>query len=214
MSGILGIVHREADMPIDIHNIRAMEQIIENHDFAATAIACHTEPGVALSMSRIIQDDPLVNQQPASNEDGTIWAVMTGAIYNQDALKHELQAKGHVLTAGDAAILPHLYEEKGPEFVHALNGMFAIAIWDRRARRLVLIRDRIGMKSVYYAVVNQTLVFSSLLRTMTQHSEVDQHIDLLGLSEYLTFEHTVPPHTLLTGVQKLPAGHMALYEDG
>lgn len=214
MSGILGIVHRESNRPIDMHTLHAMGRSIQSGALSTIAPAHHTGSGVALAMSRIIHDDPLVDQQPVTNEDGTIWAVLTGAIYNRAALVHDLLAKGHRLQAGDAAILPHLYEEQGLDFVHALNGMFAIAIWDSRARRLVLVRDRIGMKALYYATVDASLVFSSLLWAMTQHPDVDTAIDLYGLSEYLTFEHTVPPHTLLTGVQKLPAGHMAIYEDG
>jgi len=211
--GICGIIHCEADRPVNPVILRSMNSTMVHR--GPDDEGYHLEPGVGLAMRRLAIIDLAGGQQPISNEDGSVWVVFNGEIYNHIEIRKRLVAKGHILrTSCDTEVLAHLYEDEGDRFPEFLNGMFAIALWDRTKRRLLLVRDRIGMKSLYIAHLNETLVFASKLRDVMQHPEVNREIDLMGFSEYLTFEHTIPPRTMLAGVQKLPAGHMAIYERG
>jgi asparagine synthase (glutamine-hydrolysing) len=174
----------------------------------------HLEPGLGLAMRRLAIIDLNAGQQPMSNEDGSIWVVFNGEIYNHVEIRNYLTAKGHELkTSCDTEVLTHLYEEEGERFPELLNGMFAIALWDNRRRRLLLVRDRLGIKPLYFAETNESLIFASELRAIIQHSKISRDIDLMAFSEYLTFQHTIPPRTILAGVKRLPPGHMAIYEN-
>jgi asparagine synthase (glutamine-hydrolysing) len=175
----------------------------------------HLEPGVGLAMRRLAIKYPSDVRQSIRNEGGTIWVVFDGELHNHVELRKHLTAKGHTLPIpSDAEILTHLYEEEGDRFPEFLNGVFAIALWDGANRRLLLVRDRLGVKPLYMAHMDGTLIFASELRAVIQYPEVSREIDLMGFSEYLTFAHTIPPRTILAGVQKLPAGHMVIYEHG
>jgi len=213
MYGICGIVHYEADRPVNQVILCSMSNTMAHR--GPSGEGYHLEPGVGLAMRRLAIPDLAGGHQPVSNENGSIWVVFNGEIYNHTEIRKRLEAKEHILrTSCDTEVLAHLYEEEGDRFAESLNGMFAIALWDRTNRRLLLVRDRLGMKSLYIACVDGTLVFASALRAVMQHPEVSRVIDLMAFSEYLTFQHTIPPRTLLAGIQKLPAGHVAIYEQG
>jgi asparagine synthase (glutamine-hydrolysing) len=154
--------------------------------------------------------------QPMANEDGSVWVTYNGEIYNEPELRAGLQARGHTFrTACDTECLVHLYEEDGPEFVRHLNGMFALAIWDRRRSRLVLARDRMGQKPLFYAATSGGgLVFGSEAKAVVTHPEVDRRLDPGGLARYLFYEYIPAPGSIWSGLSQLPRAHTLVWEAG
>jgi asparagine synthase (glutamine-hydrolysing) len=145
-----------------------------------------------------------------------VWTVFNGEIYNHALLREDLERRGHVYQSRtDTETILHLYEERGLDFVHALEGDFAIALWDGRAGRLVLARDRVGVKPLYFHRAPGRFVFASEIKAILAHPAVSAEVDERRLYHYLTFLTTPAPRTLFRGVQKLPAGHMlVLGRDG
>jgi asparagine synthase (glutamine-hydrolysing) len=145
--------------------------------------------------------------QPMSNEDGSVWIVFNGEIYNHEKLRRELEAKGHkYISRSDTETIIHLYEEKGLECVRNLDGMFAFAIWDAKKRRLFLARDRIGKKPLYYASRNGALIFASEIKAILPYPGMERDIDVTAMYHYLTFYVAPSPSTLFKGINKLPPG--------
>jgi len=144
-----------------------------------------------------------------SNEDGTIWITFNGEIYNQAALRDLLLGKGHVFQSRtDTEVIVHLYEEKGPECVCEMDGMFAFGLWDEKRRQLVLARDRLGKKPVYYTNSNGRLLFASEIKALLTYPGISREIDFQALDQYLTFSNVPAPRTLFAGISKLPAAHL------
>jgi asparagine synthase (glutamine-hydrolysing) len=171
--------------------------------------------GVALGARRLSIIDLPGSNQPIFNEDGSVVTVFNGEIYNYQELRSILEAKGHALrTAGDTEVLVHLYEEYGEAGVHLLRGMFAYAIWDRRRRRLLLARDRLGIKPLYYAEVGGRLVFASEIKALMAVPGASRDIDAQALDLYLTLQYVPGPRTMLSAVRKIPPGHLLIWEDG
>jgi asparagine synthase (glutamine-hydrolysing) len=167
------------------------------------------EGPVALGMRRLAVIDVAGGQQPIANEDGTIHVVFNGEIYNHAALRDDLVARGHRLaTRSDTEVLVHLYEEHGEGFLAHLTGMFAIALWDARRGRLLLARDRLGEKPLYWAEVDGELVFGSELKCLLAHGGLARALDLPALSAYLACEYVPAPRAILRGVHKLPPAHL------
>jgi asparagine synthase (glutamine-hydrolysing) len=152
--------------------------------------------------------DLALGQQPITNEDGTIWLVFNGEIYNYREVRTQLQAKGHIFaTASDSEVIVHAYEAYGERCVDHFNGMFAFAIWDKVRRLLFLARDRIGIKPLYFWAGTNALVFGSELSALMAHPLVPRQINFNALDQFLTVEYVPTPGTILQGVQKLPPGH-------
>ena len=151
-----------------------------------------------------------------SNEDGTVWITYNGEVYNHEALRSELEAKGHTYRSRtDTETILHLYEEEGPACVSRLDGMFAFAIWDARRRQLVLARDRLGVKPLLYALLPQGLVFGSEVRSILRHPAVVPELDEDAFYDYLTFAFAPAPTTLFKGIHKLGAAeYMVVEADG
>jgi asparagine synthase (glutamine-hydrolysing) len=146
-------------------------------------------------------------RNPMPNEDGRVWITFNGEIYNHESLRPELEAKGHrYRSRTDTETIIHLYEERGLDFVQALEGDFAIALWDENTKQLVLARDRIGVKPLYYTLSGGRLIFASEIKAILEHPAVSRDIDEEALYHYLTFLTTPAPQTLFAGIQKLPAG--------
>ena len=165
---------------------------------------------VALAARRLSIIDLETGDQPIANEDGTLHVVQNGEIYNYRELRHELERAGHHFrTHGDTEVMLHLYEEHGEQFAERLRGMFAVAIWDARRRRLVLARDRFGIKPLYYRAVDGELAFASELRALPRGE-----IDLDALEAFLAFNAVPAPLTIFEEVRKLPAGHLLIWEEG
>jgi asparagine synthase (glutamine-hydrolysing) len=164
--------------------------------------------GAAIGARRLSIIDVADGHQPFADESGRIWAAQNGEIFNHDLLRAELSARGHrFATRCDTEILPHLYEEHGFDFGSCLRGMFAVALWDERNDRGVLVRDRLGIKPLYYAERDGLLLFSSELKGLLASGLVDAEIDPEALEIYLTLGMVPAPRTLLRGVFKLPPGH-------
>jgi asparagine synthase (glutamine-hydrolysing) len=146
-------------------------------------------------------------RQPLANEDETVWITFNGEIYNYRALRDELIARGHRFrTTTDTEVIVHLYEESGPACVERLRGMFAFAIWDRRAGRLFAARDRLGQKPFYYAEIGGRLLFASEIKGILAHEDVRVEVEDAAVDFYLSLRFVPPPLTLIRGVRKLPAG--------
>lgn len=151
-----------------------------------------------------------------ANEGGSVWITYNGELYNESGLRAILQARGHrYRTVSDTETLVHLYEEHGPDFVRQLNGMFALALWDARRRRLVLARDRMGQKPLFYArTAGGTLVFGSEPKAVLAHPDVTRRLDPDALARYLFYEYVPAPGSIWLGVHKLPRAHALIWEDG
>jgi asparagine synthase (glutamine-hydrolysing) len=169
-----------------------------------------SDEGVALAARRLSIIDLETGDQPVANESGTLHVVQNGEIYNYRELRRELERAGHSFrTQGDTEVLLHLYEEHGDQFAERLRGMFAIAIWDASHRRLVLARDRFGIKPLYYRHADNELAFASELRALPRGE-----IDLDALEAFLAFNSIPAPLTIFREIRKLPPGHLLIYEDG
>jgi asparagine synthase (glutamine-hydrolysing) len=165
---------------------------------------------VGLAARRLAIIDLATGDQPISNEDGRITVVQNGEIYNYQELRHELERAGHRFsTSGDTEVLVHLYEEHGERFADRLRGMFAIALWDAERSRLVLARDRYGIKPLYYREADGELAFASELRALPRGE-----IDLDALDAFLAFNSVPGPLTIFREVRKLQPGHVLTWEDG
>lgn len=175
----------------------------------------HEDQDVALGMRRLSIIDVAGGHQPVYNETGRIAVVFNGEIYNYPELRQSLLAKGHALhTESDSECIPHLYEEYGPRFVEHLRGMFAIALWDADRRRLVLARDRLGKKPLFYSHVGDRLLFGSELKTILTDGRVEREIDPVALSHYLTYQYVPHPWSIYRSVRKLPPAHTLVFEGG
>jgi asparagine synthase (glutamine-hydrolysing) len=173
------------------------------------------EGGVALAMRRLSIIDLEHGDQPISNEDGTVTVVQNGEIYNYRELRGELERRGHRFkTHSDTEVLVHLYEEHGDSFVERLRGMFAIALWDSRSHRLLLVRDRFGIKPLYYRLAEGTLSFASELKAMLEQPGFSRQIDPRAVAAYLAFNSIPAPLTIFAEARKLPAGALAVWRDG
>lgn len=169
---------------------------------------------LTMGMRRLSIIDLDGGKQPIANEDRTVWAVCNGEIYNFRELRTELQARGHQFRSGsDVEVLVHLYEDDGLNFVQRLRGMFAFALWDQRAKRLVLGRDRLGIKPLVFAVDDQRLVFASEIKALLV-AGVARDIDLQALHHYLSLSYIPAPHTAFTHIHKLLPGHLLIAEGG
>jgi asparagine synthase (glutamine-hydrolysing) len=167
--------------------------------------------GVALGMRRLSIIDLATGHQPVRNEDGSLWVVFNGEIYNFKELRYDLERRGHSFyTTTDTETIVHLYEDYGPAAVEHLRGMFAFAIWDVRRRELFIARDRLGIKPLYYAPLQGGLAFASELKAILQVPEIERRLNWPALGHLFTFLSTPASHSILDGVHKLEPGHRAL----
>jgi asparagine synthase (glutamine-hydrolysing) len=170
---------------------------------------------VAMGMRRLSIIDLATGSQPVSNEDGSVWVVFNGEIYNFPELRRRLLARGHQFsTHSDTEVIVHLYEDHGDDLVDHLNGMFAFALWDERRRRLLVARDRMGEKPLYFTLTANAFVFASELKSLVVHPEVGRRVNLLALRKYLQYEFVPSPHTMIEGVHKLRPAHRLIFEKG
>ncbi len=170
--------------------------------------------GASLGHTRLSIIDLSANgRQPLANEDGSVQAVINGEIYNQLDLRRDLEAKGHVFSSrSDSETVVHAYEEWGPDCCQRLSGMFCFALHDRRRRRLLLARDRLGIKPLYYHHDGRRLVFANEIKALLAWPGLERRVDLPSLYHYLGYEFVPAPGTLFAGVRKLRQGHYAVFE--
>lgn len=171
---------------------------------------------ISLGMRRLSIVDLETGQQPVFNEDDTIGVVFNGEIYNHPELRLELEQRGHRFRThhSDTEVLVHLYEELGDTFLHRLNGMFAIAIWDGLRRRLLLARDRAGIKPLYYCFAAGRLLFASEIKSLLAHPTVRREPDYRALYHYFSLKNIPAPLSAFAGIRQLRPGECAVYEDG
>jgi asparagine synthase (glutamine-hydrolysing) len=168
-----------------------------------------------LGFRRLAIIDVQACSPPFANEDETVWSVCNGQIYNSRAVRAELEAQGHSFRTGvDTEVIPHMYEQYGPDFVQRLNGMFTFAVWDERQQILQLTRDRAGEKPLFYWQGNGELVFASELRALLAHPRVPRAVDPVALRRYLLHDFFPGPLTPIAGIRKLRAGHTLLVRAG
>ena len=173
-----------------------------------------TFPGIGLGAERLKIIDLEGGDQPVSNEDGSVWVVYNGEIYNHLDLRTHLKSNGHRFRSrSDTEVLVHLYEERGEAFLDDLNGMFALALWDRRRGRLVLARDRLGIKPLYYCWDGRRLRFASEIKGILADEEMPRAVDPRALLDYLTFQNIFGDKTLYAGIRILEPGHVLLAQD-
>src|SRR5437867_9152875 len=188
MCGIAALAARDGVRPIPMSELAPMVATLVHRgpDEDGAVI----QDGVALGMRRLSIIDVVHGHQPFANEDGTIQAVANGEIYNFEALRRELSARGHVFhTNSDIEVLPHAYEEYGPSFVTRLHGMFAIVLWDARTRTLFAARDRAGEKPLYYAETPGGLVLGSEIKALLRAPGIGRALDFVSLDQFLTYEY-------------------------
>jgi asparagine synthase (glutamine-hydrolysing) len=206
MCGICGIA--SADLVVDPARLAAMSATLTHR--GPDSNGSHIENGVGLAARRLAIIDLETGDQPIANETGTLHVVQNGEIYNYRELRRELERAGHRFTThGDTEVLVHLYEEHGSRFAERLRGMFAIAIWDAGRKRLVLARDRYGIKPLYYRLDASELVFASELRALPRGE-----IDFDALDAFLAFNSIPAPLTIFRDSRKLPPGHLLVWENG
>ena len=205
MCGIAGIVSRDRARTPDADRLRIMMDALEHR--GPDGEGEWIDGPAALGHKRLAIIDLETGRQPMSNEDGSIWIVFNGEIYNYVELRRDLVRHHNFRTQSDTEVILHLYEELGERCLDRLNGMFAFAIWDARQQRLFAARDRVGIKPFYYALDKEQLVFASEPKAMLAAGFVAPETDSQGLEEYLTFQFCLGDRTLFRDIRKLEPGH-------
>jgi asparagine synthase (glutamine-hydrolysing) len=213
MCGIGGIVHTDPRRPVRREDLERI-----------SAALAHRGPdgeghwqgaGAGLAVRRLAIIDPETGDQPLLNEDGSVVLVCNGEIYNHVELRRELLDRGHRFRTGsDAEVIVHLYEELGPSVVERLRGMFAFGLWETSRRRLLLARDRLGIKSLVYVVTADGLAFASETKALMATGMVDPSIDPRAVGQLLTLGFVQGPRTFFEGVRRLSPGHWLTWEAG
>lgn len=213
MCGIAGVLHRDSQVPIDLASLRAMADAIAHR--GPDAEGFWSAPGVGLAHRRLSIIDLSGGQQPLGNEDDSIQVVFNGEIYNYPELRDALAARGHRLrTSSDTEVLVHLYEDLGPALVEQLRGMFAFALWDARKRRLLLARDRVGIKPIYVYRDGEKLLFGSELKAILAYPGIDRDIEPQALEAYLALGIVPGQRSIFRRIEKLaPAHTLAIDEE-
>lgn len=171
-------------------------------------------PGVGLAHRRLSVIDLKSGHQPMANESQTVWTVFNGEIYNYQDIRAYLIERGHrFATTSDTEVIVHLYEDEGLDFIQRLRGMFALAIWDTRRRRLILARDRIGEKPLFYTVDDNRLLFGSEIKAILQKSR-SRTVSAQAVCDFLAMGYVSPPRTFYEGIEKLAPGQLLVYENG
>ena len=213
MCGISGLIYHDPARPADRTVLAAMNAAITHR--GPDSDGFHFDGPLGIAMRRLAIIDRAGGDQPLSNEDGRVWIVFNGEIYNHPALRAELLAHGHVFrTHSDTECIVHAYEQWGDDCVRRLRGMFAFAIWDAPRRRLLLARDRVGKKPLYYAEHDGGLLFGSELKTLLRYPGFPRDIEPAALHHYLTLQYVPDPLTAFRAARKLLPAHLLVCENG
>ncbi len=213
MCGICGQVNRDADRPVDGRILRSMNAVVQHR--GPDSDGFYLAGNVGLAVRRLAVIDLVTGDQPLSNENNTVWIVFNGEVYNYPELRVQLEQRGHRFrTQTDTEAVVHLYEDYGPECVHHLRGMFAFAIWDTELQRLLLVRDRIGKKPLFYGEHDDALLFGSEIKCILQYPHLERVVDLEAIHHYLTLQYVPDPWTAFKGIRELPPAHRLLWQNG
>lgn len=206
MCGIVGIYYFDSRRVVATEHLRAMADAIVHR--GPDDAGYHVEANVGIGMRRLSIIDVSGGHQPIYTPDGRYVIVFNGEVYNFKEERAALEKSGHAFTTHtDTEVVLALYAEHGIDFVDRLNGMFGLAIWDRVERELLVVRDRIGIKPVYYYRDDEKFVFASEIKAILAHPGITAELDLEGLGAYLRYGFTPPPYTLFKGIRKLPPAH-------
>jgi asparagine synthase (glutamine-hydrolysing) len=213
MCGICGAVNWRPNAPIDKSLLRYMNGLIAHR--GPDDEGYYVDEHAGLAMRRLSIIDLVTGNQPVTNEDKSVWLVFNGEIYNYKSIHDKLLSKGHRFkTKSDTEVIVHAYEEYGVNCPERFNGMFAYALWDRSRKLLLIARDHVGIKPLYYWTDGQEIVFGSELKCVIAHPSVPREIDFSALDQFLTLEYIPSPRTIFKDVKKLPAGHRLIFENG
>ncbi len=213
MCGISGKVYADQERIVSRDLLKSMCDAMQHR--GPDDEGFYVNGNVGLCMRRLQVIDLPGGHQPMSNEDGSLWIVFNGEIYNYKKLRNRLEGLGHSFrTSSDTETILHLYEERGVNCVDELHGMFAFAIWDQRTRVLFLARDRLGKKPLYYSMFGGGLVFSSELQSLLRDPDLDLEIDPKAVDEYLTYLFVPHPRTIYRGIFKMPPATSGVFVDG
>lgn len=207
MCGIAGFVGPESD-----HVLRSMVAALRHR--GPDDEGFHFENGVALGMRRLAIIDLKTGKQPTHSEDGTVTAVFNGEIYNAAELRSELEGLGHRFRSdhSDSEVIIPLFQQYGLDFPNRLRGMFAIAIWDSKARQMVMVRDHSGIKPLYYAQTPDGIVFGSEIKALLKHPAISRDPDFKALHHYFSLKNIPAPSTAYAQIKQLRAGHFLLHD--
>jgi asparagine synthase (glutamine-hydrolysing) len=210
MCGIAGIYNSDPDAE---ELVGRMISILRHRGPDETGM--YLDDRIAMGQTRLSIVGLGDGTQPISNEDGTLWVVYNGEVFNYPELKADLEGKGHIFRTGtDTEILVHIYEEYGPDCLNMLNGQFAFAIWDNVKEELFLARDRVGIRPLHYCMVGKKFIFASEIKAIFLAPTVQREIDLNSLSQVFTIWTTLTPRTIFKDVFELPPGHFMIVRKG
>ena len=213
MCGICGKLVFDQDARVEPTLIRAMMDTIRHRGPDDEGI--YLAPNVGLGHTRLSIIDLNSGRQPLSNENGTVWIVFNGEIYNFRELRTFLLSKGHVFkTQTDTEVIVHLYEELGPQCLERLRGMFAFALWDQSTKTLLLARDRVGIKPLYYSVTDKAIAFASEMKAILADPDLNRGVAPEIIDRFLTFMYVPGEETLHKAICKLPPGNYLLLKNG
>jgi asparagine synthase (glutamine-hydrolysing) len=211
MCGISGFMYFDG-APTSNATIRAMSD--EQQHRGPDQSGIFTRPGIALGHRRLSIIDLSSGKQPLCNEDGTVWISFNGEIYNYTELRKELEGSHRFVTRSDTETIVHLYESHPDTFVSRLRGMFAFALWDQNKRTLILARDRVGKKPLYYYLDDDKIVFASEIKSILKHPNLDAAIDEYAVSDYLSLGYIPAPRSIYRSICKLRPGHWLRVSNG
>jgi asparagine synthase (glutamine-hydrolysing) len=213
MCGIVGVFTPTGGAPVEVPLLEQMLALIRHRGPDESGI--YVDPLIGMGSVRLSIIDLAAGQQPLSNEDGTIWIVFNGEIFNYIELMAELRSRGHVFrTSCDTEVIVHLYEEFDTGCLQKLNGQFAFAIWDVRKERLFLARDRVGIRPLFYTKTADTCIFGSEIKAILAHPNVRAAFDPIALDQIFTFWTTLTPRTAFRDIYELPPGHYMTVSTG
>jgi len=213
MCGIAGKFNFDSANPIDRERLSAMTSVIAHR--GPDADGFYVGEGIGLGHRRLSIIDLSTGDQPLANENGTIWIVFNGEVYNFAEIRAELEAHGHWFrTHSDTEVIVHAYEQWGDRAVDRFRGMFAFALWDEPKRRLLLVRDRLGVKPLYYSATAAGVTFGSEIKALLEDPDVPRGWSPEALDAYLALQYVPSPQTMYSGIFKLPAAHLLVAERG
>ena len=213
MCGICGVVFLDPERRVDAGVLVAMRDTLTPRGPDDAGV--YLDGNVGLAARRLSIIDLAEGHQPMANEDESVWVVFNGEIYNFKEVRQFLQTRGHKFrTNSDTEVILHAYEEEGLDCLGRFNGMFAFALYDKKARHLFLARDRIGVKPLHYLWDSRRFLFASEIKALLRDSSVSRELDPLSLSKYLTYEYVPAPHSMFRVIQKLEPGYLLRLDIG
>jgi len=213
MCGIAGICHINGPNGVSLDTIKSMIGVLCHRGPDEAGI--YLDDRVGLGYARLSIIDLSSGVQPIHNEDKSLWIVYNGEVFNYVELRRALEQKGHrFYTTSDTEVVLHLYEEQGPDCLTQLNGQFAMAIWDAKKKELFLARDRVGIRPLYYTMLNDTLIFGSEIKSIFMNECVRREIDPIAMDQIFTFWTTLTPRTVFKNIYELPPGHYLKTSNG